>query len=183
MTTTYKQATAFLSELGLAGIGHTGDKNYLAHLVAVYRDLQRWGCDEATCLAGLFHSLYGTERFNGFTLPLDQRERVASLIGQRAERLAHANCVMDRASFDALLAQNQGPFVLRNRLTVEPIELSLADYDDLCRIHLCDWLEQVPRCHDWDYRRNAYQAMAARLGGVALQAFQTVYAGERQETI
>ena len=45
---------------------------------------------------------------------------------------------------------------------------SADDFDDLCRIHLFDWLEQVPRCRTWDYRRAVYRQMAERLGSAAV---------------
>jgi hypothetical protein len=174
----YKLGVAFLEKLGISSIGHTGDKNYLAHLVAVYNDLKRWGCNEDVCLAGLFHSIYGTERFKGFTLPLDERENVQATIGEYAEYLAYINCVMVRSSFDALLQNQEEPFALTNRLTNESITITKNEYEDLCHVHLCDWLEQVPRCCDWNYRRDHYKAQAERLGGIALESWKKVYANE-----
>jgi hypothetical protein len=106
---------------------------------------------------------------------LERRDEVRALIGERAERLAFANCMMDRASFDALL-ESDGPYRLRNRESGETIELSREDYDDLVRLHLCDWLEQVPRSQRWDYRRDSYRRMANRLGGVALESYHRVFA-------
>ena len=54
-----------------------------------------------------------------------------------------------------------------------------ADFDDLCRVHLYDWLEQVPRSRSgWGLRREAYRRMAERLGGVALEAYDRVFARE-----
>ncbi len=41
------------------------------------------------------------------------------------------------------------------------------DFNDLVRIHLCDWLEQVARWGNWDYCRAAFERMAQRLGGMA----------------
>ena len=41
------------------------------------------------------------------------------------------------------------------------------DFNDLMRIHLCDWLEQVARWGQWDYRRAAFERMAQHLGGIA----------------
>ncbi len=43
-------------------------------------------------------------------------------------------------------------------------------------IHLYDWLEQVPRGKDWNYRRAAYRDMAVRLGGEALRLYDSVFA-------
>jgi hypothetical protein len=57
------------------------------------------------------------------------------------------------------------------------MELTHGEYDDLCCVHLFDWLEQAPRSRfGWDYRRGAYRKMAERLGGRAIKAFDLVYA-------
>jgi hypothetical protein len=59
------------------------------------------------------------------------------------------------------------------------VTLSRADFDDLCRVHLYDWLEQIPRSrYGWGYRRKAYRRMAERLGGQALTAYDRVFANE-----
>jgi hypothetical protein len=177
----YKRLTDFLVRLGIEKVGHTG-KSYLAHLVAVYRLMESAGCSEEACRAGMFHSLYGTQRFQGFTLPLERRGEVRDLIGERAERLAYVNCAMDRASFDRALEQDSPPYRIRDRITAEEVELSREDFDDLCRVHLYDWLEQVPRSREWGYRRAAYQRMADRLGSTARQIYQQVFAAEHAAT-
>ena len=178
MDPNYRNMIDFLRGLGTEDVPHTGDHGFLAHLVGVFRDLEAWGCDRDVCRAGLFHSIYGTELFQRFSLPLERREEVRALIGERAERIAFANCMMDRSTFDALL-ESEGPYCLRNRETGESIELSRADYEDLVCLHLCDWLEQVPRSKRWDYRRNSYHRMAQRLGGVAQESYDRVYAMDR----
>ena len=177
MVATYPQLTDFLVQLGLGEVGHT-EKTYLAHLIAVYIDLKQWGCDEDVCRAGMFHSIYGTQRFSGFTLSTERRDEIRNSIGHRAEHLAYLNCMMYRPSFDEVISQVQEPYCIKHRLTEEEIKLTQQDYDDLCRLHLCDWLEQVPRCKDWDYRRESYRAMAQRLGGVAQSSYDRVYALE-----
>lgn len=172
--TTYKDLTDFLVKLGIGELAHT-EKSYLGHLVALYRDLGDWGCDEAVRRAGMFHSIYGTQKFQGFTLPLERRGEVRALIGERAERLAYLNCALFRPSLDAAVLRGVPPHQVIDRLTDETVELSREDFDDLCRVHLCDWLEQVPRSREWDYRRDAYRAMAERLGDPALGAYHRVY--------
>jgi hypothetical protein len=174
MDPNYRPMIEFLRGLGTEDVPHSGEKGFLAHLIGVFRDLESWGADRDVCRAGLFHSIYGTELFRRFSLPLERRDEVRALIGERAELLAFANCMMDRASFDALL-ESAGPYRLRHRETGETIELSRDDYDDLVRLHLCDWLEQVPRSERWDYRRDSYRRMAHRLGGVALESFRGAY--------
>ena len=67
MESTFRELTNYLVALGINDVKHT-DKGFLAHLIGVYQDLKVWGCDEAVCRAGLFHSIYGTELFKGFAL-------------------------------------------------------------------------------------------------------------------
>ena len=175
MAATLKQLTDYLVDLGIERIAHT-QKNYLAHLISVYNLMQSMGCDEELCRAGLFHSIYGTEKFQGFKLPLESRSELSNLIGSRAERLAYWNCLMDRSSLDELLTHTDEPFLLKNRETGEAMPLTRREFDDLCSVHLFDWLEQAPRSRfGWGYRRQAYRQMAERLGGYAMEKFDEVY--------
>jgi hypothetical protein len=174
MENNFKQLTGFLIRVGVEQVPHT-HKSYLAHLVALYRYLGSHRCPEEVCRAGMFHSIYGTERFHGFTLPLSRRDEIRQLIGKRGERLAYLNCALDRSFLDHSL-QEPGCCTIRDRFTGQEIELSRRDFDDLCWIHLFDWLEQVPRSREWNYRRHAYGQMARRLAGTAQEEFQRVYA-------
>ncbi len=182
MAAAFKDLTDFLVNLGIEQVAHT-QKNYLAHLISVYKLMQAAGFDEELCRAGLFHSIYGTEKFQGFKLPLASRQELTDLIGSRAERLAYWNCLMDRGSLDGLLAQKDEPFLLRNRETGEAMTLTRRELDDLCSVHLFDWLEQAPRSRfGWDYRRQAYRQMAERLGDPAVQKFDQVYAAATENS-
>jgi hypothetical protein len=178
MQTEMKKLTDFLVKLGVEQVPHT-QKTYLAHLVAVYRLMESEGYDAELCAAGMFHSIYGTQQFQRFKLPLKDRPQVRALVGERAERLAYLNCLMNRASLDAALEQTGEPYRVVNRVTGEEMPLSRGEFDDLCRVHLYDWLEQVPRSHlGWGYRRAAYRRMAERLGGAARETYERVFAKE-----
>lgn len=65
-----------------------------ANLIGVYRLIEAQGCTEELCRAGMFHSIYGKERFRGFTLAPERRPEARALIGERAEQLA--SCWGDR---------------------------------------------------------------------------------------
>ena len=171
----YKRMTDFLVAIGTTDVAHSG-KGFLAHLVGVYQDLERWGCGIDVCRGGMFHSIYGTAKFQNFCLPFERRTEVRELIGPRAERLAYLNCVMDRPRWDRIFLERTGERTLADRVTGETHALAQQDFDDLATIHLCDWLEQVPRSEQWDYRRDAYRAMAGYLGGIAVQEHERVYA-------
>src|SRR5207247_8736411 len=86
----YKPMTAFLLEAGIGDLAHTG-KTYLGHLLALYWMLDERGFSVDVCRAGMFHSIYGTEAFQRFQLPLDRRSDVRGLIGARAAQLAYLN--------------------------------------------------------------------------------------------
>lgn len=183
MNANYKQYTDYLVELGIEKVPHSG-KSYLGHLISVYRLMETEGCSDELCRAGMFHSIYGTQKFQGFKLPLEKRAEVRQLIGERAERLGYMNCAMDRTVFDQTLEQADEPHRYVDRITGEEILLSREDFDDLCRIHLYDWLEQVARSHSgWGYRRSAYRRIAERLGGSALRAYDRVFAAEPVATV
>src|ERR1700749_4168819 len=112
----FKRMTNFLVGIGIEQIPHT-EKSYLAHLIAVFRYLESQGCPEDVCRAGMFHSIYGTEKFQGFTLPLERRGEVRALIGEPAEYLAYLNCAMDRPSFDRAVEEEVGPYRIIDRIT------------------------------------------------------------------
>lgn len=173
-----RHLTDFLIELGTERIPHT-NKNYLAHVIAVHRLMRDQGCTDELCRAGMFHSIYGTELFQGFKLPLERRPEVRTLIGERAERLAYLNCCVDRSTLDRCLTQDAGPYRIRDRITGEEHELAEEDFNDLCRVHLYDFLEQVARMQRWNYRRDGYRRMAARLGKSAQEAYDRVFAQEQ----
>jgi hypothetical protein len=178
MDPNYRRMTTFLVDLGTADVVHT-EKSFLAHLVSVYRLMESEGCDVDLCRAGMFHSIYGTQKFQGFKLPLDRRDEIRALIGERAERLGYLNSAMDRPTFDATVERGTAPYCFVDRFTGQEIELSAEEFDDLCRVHLYDWLEQVPRsASGWGWRRAAYRRMAERLGGAALAAYDRTFAQE-----
>jgi hypothetical protein len=177
----WKHLTDFLVGLGIEKIGHT-QKSYLGHLIGVYRFMEAEGCSEELCRAGMFHSIYGTQQFQGFKLPLERRHEVRDLIGERAERLGYLNCAIDRAVFDRVVEEDGSSYQIRDRITGEDVVLAREDFDDLCRVHLYDWLEQVPRsAMSWGFRRRPYRRMAERLGPHAIEAYDRVFAQERTE--
>ena len=173
----FKALTDYIIGLGAAEIAHT-EKSYLAHAIGVYTDMKAWNGSDDLCYAALFHSIYGTQGFQDFTLPLERRGELQGLIGEYAEKLAFVNCYMDRATLDAQVGEEKAEYPIRNRVTGETMVLTKAEYDDLVCLHLCDLLEQVERSDAWNLRRSAYRGMAERLGGVALASYDAVFARE-----
>src|ERR1700740_2266717 len=137
MNPCYKRMTDFLVALGIEQVSHT-NKSYLAHLIGLYWLMEACGCTQELCRAGMFHSIYGTQKFQGFKLPLERRSEVRELIGDRAERLAYLNLPMFRPSFDEVVPQPESPYRITDRITNQQVVLSREDFDDLARIHLYD---------------------------------------------
>lgn len=165
--------TDYLVALGTDKIPHSKTM-FLSHLLSVYTDLKKWDCPEHVVLAGLFHSIYGTEAFQGFALPVERRQEIRDLIGDRAERLAYVNCALTRESLDGSLAEGDAPH-LWDRFTEGPLDVTDEEFHDLITMHLCDRLEQVERHGNWEMRRPAWEAMARRLGGIALTSWERIY--------
>src|SRR5262249_36371564 len=84
----FKRLTDYLVGLGVEQVSHT-NKSYLAHLIGVYRLMESCGCSEELCRAGMFHSIYGTEMFQRFGLPLEPPAQVRALLPDLAHRLAY----------------------------------------------------------------------------------------------
>ncbi len=67
----------------------------------VYRDAGARGCPEDVRRAGMFHSIYGTQRFQGFTLPLERRGEVREpRSATRPNTVSYLNCAWTESSFD-----------------------------------------------------------------------------------
>ena len=72
----------FVKAIGTGNIIHNSGDLFGDHLRAVQRVLKEWGEDEELQLAGLFHSIYGTEGFQDFQLSFDRRGDIKELIGE-----------------------------------------------------------------------------------------------------
>ncbi|MDX1489074.1 MAG: hypothetical protein R3268_12775 [Acidiferrobacterales bacterium] len=95
----------FLLARGAGEIDHYG-RPLLAHLKGTFELLRQWHNPDEVCVAGLFHSVYGTENLTANGLDLSYRAQVQALIGRRSEELALLFCVADRT---ALLTHNALP--------------------------------------------------------------------------
>ncbi len=190
-----------------AALEHNGEEAFDDHLVGVQSVLRAWGAADHLTNAALFHSIYGTQGFQGFKLPLSHRAEIAELIGPRAERLAWAFCMVDRCSVDATVlcppidpAAEPPSFFARAELGGFEIRMrDEQEWLDFLTLSLADWLEQVEgaasRANEavgwevgtaWAYRRDGYAGMAALLGAHGVVAapimYNAVFAREPEAT-
>jgi hypothetical protein len=157
---------------------HSGE-DLLNHLAGTYRILRRWGCPESLCVAGLFHSVYGTETFEPAMFTLEQRQQIRDSIGPDAERLAYLYCAATRRSlYDNL--DHAAPYRLRTfRRGETTIPISRDCLADLMTLDLANSLEQLSRMrltHDMvETDRMIYEKAIPLLPGAAIVEMHWVY--------
>ena len=167
-----------------AVLEHTGSAAFDEHLKGVQAVLRYWNSPVHLTNAGLFHSIYGTEGFQGFSIPLSERSAIQELIGDKAEKLAFVFCMVDRSTVDDTVfdwkeedaASNNTTIIynLRSRPELGRFKISLTkeEWLDFLELSLADWLEQVEGAatkpssffvwkagEAYAYRRLAYRKM------------------------
>ncbi|MGJ7490557.1 DUF6817 domain-containing protein [Variovorax sp. ZT4R33] len=85
----------YLLEHGAGNTSHSGATLW-SHLSGVHRILSTSGADARVCMAGLFHSIYGTTVFGHVTVNQTKRPEVRELIGGYAEDLVWHFCTLPR---------------------------------------------------------------------------------------
>lgn len=105
----------------------------MRHLVGTHSLLEKWCQSHETCIAGLFHAVYGPQGLREGLDSADQRSMVIDLIGRDAENLVYLYCACDKARFCVELRENSGLF-LHNRFTDSVVELELDSFRAICAI-------------------------------------------------
>jgi hypothetical protein len=132
---------AFLMEqLRVQDVRHTG-RSFYAHLKGTHDLLRDWDNPEPVCVAGLFHSIYGTWHFCHKAFPIENRSTLANLIGKEAEFLAYVFCVTERPK---VFLDNVGrsKISIHDHYANEPIHLSRTDLNKLLEIEAANLIEQ-----------------------------------------
>lgn len=143
----------YVKEKVPAVLEHTGTASFDEHLKGVQAILRHWRSPLHLTNAGLFHSIYGTEGFQGFALPLSERSTIKDLIGVKAEKLAFVFCMVDRSTVDETvfdwnkedMASNTFSYNFRSRPELGRFRITLTkeEWLDFLELSLADWLEQV----------------------------------------
>lgn len=165
--------------LGADAVPHSGSV-FSSHLIGVYDLLKKWGCAEHVMVAGLFHSIYGTETFKCFSLDLSRRQELRQGIGQPAERLVYIFSAATWPSFQiSVMTSNERH--LRDRFARTALTVTKQEFRDLLWVHLANGLEQEERLTDERLRRGAvdrahlWRIVAERLGATALNSWEEVF--------
>jgi hypothetical protein len=191
----------YLKSLGTGDVTHNCGTDFYAHLTGVQDTMRQLTNDQHLIQAGLFHSIYGTQGFQAFTVPLEKRAEIREIVGERAEHICYVNCVMDRGSLDAAVMGSGAPCTIQAREEIvgrgnTDLPLTEQQFTDLISVHLGDWLQQVEmeaggpnEMHGWTeagqawgYRRGAFRRMAEILQGPYLEMYDRVFAREPEAT-
>jgi hypothetical protein len=150
----------YLLTHGAGRQAHSGS-SLLAHFVATRDMLRSWDASSSVCLAGLFHSVYGTQSFDGL-VGLAERENVRRVIGDEAEALAYLFCAMTPATLLPNLSRDGQPY-LHDRFTGKWLFITRTELEALCNIAAANWLEQAPRIGFCDTDPALYASMVPLL--------------------
>jgi hypothetical protein len=138
-----ERAMALLDDIGAVDVEHPSG-TLAGHLRGTYDLLASWSCSDETCLAGLYHSVYGTEFFRTETLALDARERVKAAIGDPAEQLTFLFCVMRRSSLYENLDRG-APYSVEDREGGQHPLDGVGQFAALMALDVANRLEQLER--------------------------------------
>lgn len=130
-----------LIEFQVGNTPHSG-RSLLEHLVGVFNLLKLWNNADYVCVAGLYHSIYGTKNFKVETVNFSNRDSIKSIIGKKSEELVYVYCACDHQSFFPS-SKLEDKFVVKNLLEAKHILLSYQMFCDVTEIAVANLLEQL----------------------------------------
>jgi hypothetical protein len=137
----------FLVDLGARKTPHSGRFLY-DHLCGVYSILEAWECPNDVCVAGMFHSIYSTEKFHHALLSLTERSRLQSAIGREAEHLVYLFAALERGRIQVAI-DSWSPLLCASRAEIPSrwdastmISVSRTEITDLALLHLANLIER-----------------------------------------
>ena len=134
-----KQHTNQLRHIGAAQVEHRNGTLY-EHLRGVWALLKDWNNPEAVCLAGLYHSVYGTGGFEQRLVSTDKRQSIIDLIGREAERFVYLFAACDRPLTHPRIGQDN-PLYFHDRFSNKDYPLQTSEWRALCEIMLANELD------------------------------------------
>lgn len=166
---------AWLDRFHLDQVPHAG-RSLRQHLIGTARLLADWGEREVVCLAGLCHSVYGTEVFRARSIPLSDRTYVTNGIGAEAEHLSYLFCAMTRDSLRENLSRRVD-YQIVDRIAGTRLPITEQELRDLMAISLANMLDQRPYLPPREHNARRDEFLAARhlLNDVAYAAALHAY--------
>ena len=132
-----------LAKYNLQGFSHT-DRGLIDHLKGTHAILEKWDCSKDLCLAGLCHSIYGTESYRRSPIDLSERKSISEIIGAKAEKTAYYFGAHVKDSLWKNLEKERN-FTIYDRLNEQEVPICEEELKELITLTLANWLEQRPR--------------------------------------
>lgn len=121
-----------LAALGAGDFAHING-NLMEHLDGTRALLEEWAAEPYLQDAGLYHAAYGTDGFDTSLVGRNQREKIASVIGDEAEAVVYCYCACDREHFFKQIGVSTPP-VYRDRFTGKTRYLNAKELRDFCEL-------------------------------------------------
>ena len=170
---------SLLEALGAHATPHSR-RTLLEHLRGTHDLLELWGNPSETCVAGLFHSVYGTYVFDRQCADLSMRDRIRGVIGNDAEWLVYVFCVTDRRCFYENLGRSH--IILRDRLRNAEVRIDRRALAALIEIEVANMVEQIPRrsrkkaLRAVEFYSQAFARSRDYISSAAIEAARTCFA-------
>ena len=128
-----------LTELGAGGFEHL-DGSLIDHLKGTRKLLQQWGASTTLQDAGLYHAAYGTAGFSEHMVSINQRDKIAGIIGKAAEEIVYLYCACDREYFWPQFANSNHP-EYKDRFTGRLFQPEPHQLREFCELTVANELE------------------------------------------
>lgn len=128
-----------LTELGAGDFEHL-DGSLIDHLKGTSRLLQQWGASTTLQDAGLYHAAYGTAGFSEHMVSINQRDKIAGIIGKAAEEIVYLYCACDREYFWPQFANSNHP-EYKDRFTGRLFQPEPHQLREFCELTVANELE------------------------------------------
>ncbi|GGA11481.1 DUF6817 domain-containing protein [Okeania sp. KiyG1] len=123
------------------------------HLVGTGNLLETWKCHKNLCLAGYFHSFYGTDGTGKkHVLNFSQRDELQKAIGEEAEEIVYLYCISQRRKYFQKRVVPDDKIPIINRFTNEKIMINYPQWLNLIILDMANLLEEFDRLH-WLWRK------------------------------
>ena len=133
---------AILVKQLVCDVSHPSGLSLYQHLSGVCNLLYDWECRQTLCLAGLFHSCYGTISYRPEGIVDISREDIKSIIGIDSERLVWLYCNCNRSDLFSSLASTTND---TNRVIMNSFpDYNTDDFIDVITLLAADAAEQYP---------------------------------------
>ena len=166
-----------LDRVPVTDIEHFG-RPFQEHLIGTHDLLDQWGNSKKVCLAGLFHSIYGTKTFLPAALTTESRDDVRLLIGDQAEALVFVFGMSDRKRL--LLENRSPPYFWIDHRTGEQTEIDEQFLNNLVEMEVANFIEQLPFRKDkkdsvFHDMRHRFESTLSRMSACARREYHRVF--------